>query len=76
MAAQIQAVRDHVIRTSEELAVGDVARAFKGAKADDVEEVLESLTALGLLVSYELVEGKRWRAARFTKSASVPPAAA
>ena len=73
MAAQIQAVRDHVTRSSDEVGVGDVVREFKGAKAKDVEEVLESLTALGLLVSYELVEGKRWRSTRFTKSASVPP---
>lgn len=73
MAAQIQVVRDLVTRSSDEIAATDVARAFKGAKRKDVEDVLESLTALGLLVSYELVEGKRWRAARFTKSASVPP---
>jgi hypothetical protein len=73
MANQIQVVRDLVTRSSDEIAATDVARAFKGAKAKDVEEVLESLTALGLLVSYELVEGKRWRAARFTKSASMPP---
>jgi hypothetical protein len=74
MAAQIQAVRDLVTRSPDEIAATDIARAFKGAKAKDVEDVLESLTALGLLVSYELVEGKRWRAARFTKSASVPSA--
>jgi hypothetical protein len=73
MAAQIQAVRDHVTRSSDEVGVADVARAFKGAKAKEVEEVLESLAALGVLVYYELVEGKRWRSARFTKSASVPP---
>ena len=73
MSAQLQAVRDLVTRSSDEIAAADVARAFKGAKTNDVEELLESLAALGVLISYELVEGKRWRAARFTKSASVAP---
>lgn len=76
MAAQIEAVRDHVARSSDEIDAATLARTFKGAKAQDVEDVLESLAALGLLVYYELPEGKRWRAARFTKSASVPPPSA
>jgi hypothetical protein len=75
MQEQIAAVRDRVTKSPDEISVEEVAKSFKGAKRADVEEVLESLAALGLLVSYELQEGKRWRAARFTKSASVPPAA-
>jgi hypothetical protein len=34
-------------------------------RPEDIEELLETLSALGLLVSYELVEGRRWRSAKF-----------
>lgn len=73
LAEQIAAVRDLVTTTAVEWSAAEVVAAFKGAKVDDVAEVLDSLTALGLLVSYELVEGRRWRAA--SAFASVPPPA-
>jgi len=65
LADQIAAVRDLVTKTSDEWAVDQVAAAFAGAKKADVEQLLDGLAALGLLVGYELVEGRRWRASRF-----------
>jgi len=62
---QISAVRELVTKTPDEWSAAEVAAAFKGAKKPDVEELLETLSALGLLVSYELVEGRRWRSAKF-----------
>ncbi len=62
---QIFAVREIVVKTNAEHSASDVARAFKGAKEKDAEEVLDGLAALGLLVSYELPEGKRYRSAAF-----------
>ena len=62
---QIFAVREIVVKTNAEHSASDVARAFKGAKEKDAEDVLDGLAALGLLVSYELPEGKRYRSAAF-----------
>ncbi len=76
LAEQISEVRDLVTSSTSEWAAEELARAFKGAKVADVVEVLDSLTALGLLVTYELVEGRRWRAARAFASVPPPPAVA
>lgn len=65
LAEQIGAVRDLVTKSSAEWSAEDVVANFKGAKVGDVTEVLDSLGALGLLVTYELVEGRRWRSAAF-----------
>ncbi len=62
---QIAAVRELVTRTPDEWSAAQVAASFKGSKAKDIEELLDTLSALGLLVSYELVEGRRWRSAKF-----------
>jgi hypothetical protein len=62
---QISAVRELVTKTPDEWSAEQVAASFKGAKKLDVEELLETLSALGMLVSYELVEGRRWRSAKF-----------
>ncbi|MDX2055225.1 MAG: type IIL restriction-modification enzyme MmeI [Polyangiaceae bacterium] len=72
LAEQIATVRDLVTKSSTEWSAENVAANFKGAKIDDVSEVLDSLAALGLLVTYELVEGRRWRSSAFV-SASPPP---
>ena len=72
LAEQIAIVRDVVTKSSAEWSAEDVAANFKGAKTDDVSEVLDSLAALGLLVTYELVEGQRWRASAFV-SVRPPP---
>ena len=49
---QIAAIRDLVARTHDAWTIEKVCTAFKGAKKIDVEEVLESLEALGLLTGY------------------------
>ena len=72
LAEQIAAVRDLVTKSSAEWTAANVAANFKGAKADDVTEVLESLTALGMLVTYEVAAERRWRGSSFVSVA--PPA--
>jgi hypothetical protein len=57
---QVSAVRDLLLE-SRAWGVEQMAKAFKGARRREVESVLESLTALGLAVTYDLPEGKRWR---------------
>lgn len=62
---QIAAVRDLVTtdgRIEEGWSVDRVARAFKGARKKEIESVLDSLAALGILISFATAEGKRWRA--------------
>ena len=61
---QIAAVRDFVLQSSQAHTVDDVARAFKGAKPEPVADLLESLVALGVAVTYEIDGDKRWRSAR------------
>ncbi len=62
---QIAAVRDAVSKSADEYSAEAVARMFKGAKLEAVVDLLDSLAALGVLVTYDLPEGRRWRAARF-----------
>lgn len=59
---QVAAVR-RLMSSGGSWTVAEVASAFKGAKATDVVEVLESLAALGLAVSYESGDQRRWRTA-------------
>jgi hypothetical protein len=42
--------------------IGRAAAAFKGSRKKEVESVLDSLAALGLLISFDTGEGKCWRA--------------
>jgi len=63
---QIAAVRDLVGRGATEWTVADVATAFKGARKVDVEEVLDSLAALGILAAFETRRTRRWKATRPT----------
>jgi hypothetical protein len=60
---QIAAIRDLVARTHDAWTVDKVRAAFKGASAPDVEEVLESLEALGLLTGYTRKSTRHWKAA-------------
>jgi len=60
LPGQVAAVRD-LLLGGRAWSVEQVARSFKGAKRRDVEGVLDSLTALGIAVSYETSQGKRWR---------------
>lgn len=75
LSNQVATVRDLLTRGSAEWSGADVAAALKGAAAVDVVEVLDSLTALGLLISYELPEGRRWRSAAYVRrgTSSLPP---
>jgi hypothetical protein len=60
---QIAEIRDLVARTHESWTLDKVCAAFKGAKKADVEDVLESLEALGLLTGYTHHATRRWKAA-------------
>lgn len=40
-----------------------MVKAFKGATKKDVEPLLESLAALGLVLAFETKDGRRWKGA-------------
>jgi hypothetical protein len=61
---QIAGLRDLVLRSPSTWTAKQAASAFKGAKPGDVEPVLESLAALGLLVSWSSGAERQWKAAR------------
>jgi hypothetical protein len=58
------AVGDLVAKGAAEWTVADVAAAFKGAKKADVEDVLDSLAALGILAAFETRKTRRWKPTR------------
>jgi hypothetical protein len=60
---RVAAVRDLLVRGSSGWTAAQVAASFKGAKAKDAEQVLDSLAALGLLVAYEAGGKRTWKAA-------------
>ena len=60
---QIGTVRDLVVQGAATWTVEQVAGAFKGAKRKEVESVLDSLAALGLLVGYSANGVRQWQAA-------------
>ncbi len=62
---QIAAVRDLVTKAQSDWTLQQAASAFKGAKGPDVEAVLDSLAALGLVVTFQRRGVQRWKAARF-----------
>lgn len=59
---RIAAVRAALAR-GRSLTTAEVAKTFKRAKRAEVEEVLTTLSALGLAVSFETAGLRRWRAA-------------
>jgi hypothetical protein len=61
---QIAAIRDIVTKAATEWSVEQVASAFKGANKADVEEVLDSLAALGILAGYKSKGARRWKLTR------------
>lgn len=63
LGEQFVAVRDVVARPGEVFSVATVAAAFKGAKKKDVEGILDSFAALGVLSAFDAPAGRRWRAA-------------
>ncbi len=63
---QIAAVRDLIAGNNGAdriWSVDSTARSFTKAKKKQVESVLDSLAALGLLVCFDTAAGKRWRSA-------------
>jgi hypothetical protein len=64
LAEQIAAIRDIVTKTPAEWSVEQVAGSFKGANRSDVEEVLDSLAALGILAGYKSKGARRWKLTR------------
>jgi hypothetical protein len=63
LAEQIAALRDLVTTGSRAWSVHEVAQGFARAPRADVEEILDSFAALGLMVAYETERGRRWRVA-------------
>jgi len=66
LSEQIAAIRDLVARAhgkQDPWTIETVCAAFKGAKKTDVEEVLESLEALGLVTGYTHHATRRWKSA-------------
>jgi hypothetical protein len=66
LADQIGAIRDLVTKAPAAWSVEQIVRAFKGANKADVEEVLDSLAALGILAGYEAGGARRWKLTRAT----------
>lgn len=55
----VAAIRDMVTKAP-------IASAFKGANRADVEKVLDSLAALGILAGYKSKGARRWKLTRAT----------
>jgi hypothetical protein len=64
LAEQIVAVRDMVTRSGRAWSVEEVASTFLRSPRSDVEDILDSFAALGLVLSYPTTDGRRWRLAR------------
>jgi hypothetical protein len=64
LADWIGAIRDLAAKAPAAWSVEMVAGAFRGASRADVEEVLDSLAALGILAGYEAGGGRRWKLTR------------
>ena len=60
---QIAAVRDLLLGQASAWTAKQVAKQFKGTKLKELELVLESLTALGLLVAFQPNGEVQWKAA-------------
>lgn len=65
LPVQIAAVRDLVTVTvpAKSWTAQTAAGAFRGARRKDVEPILDSLAALGLLIAFDAPDGRHWRAA-------------
>jgi hypothetical protein len=57
-------VRDLLTKGSAGWTLAEVADAFKGAKKAEVEDVLDSLAALGIVTAYESRKTRRWKPTR------------
>jgi hypothetical protein len=61
MAEQAAVLRDLVAKSAGEWTAVQAANTFKGAKAKDVEDVMDALAAVGVLAGYGDGRGRRWR---------------
>ena len=59
---KIAAVRDRLTAWGRAASVEEIASAFKRAPRKDVEEILDSLAAVGVLTELDAEGGKRWKA--------------
>lgn len=61
---QVATVRDWLSRNATTgFSVRELSASFKGAKAKEVEVVLDSVAALGIAIGYEKNGERRWRGA-------------
>jgi hypothetical protein len=56
--------RSSLTKGTAEWTKAEVAAAFKGANKADVEEVLDSLAAPGILAAYQSRGTRRWKSTR------------
>ena len=61
LPAQIATMRDLMMRSDASWTVEHAASSFKGARRTDVEAVLESLAALGVVLCYGDGASRKWR---------------
>jgi hypothetical protein len=61
-AERANKVRETLQASKRSLSAPEAAKLFKGAKLTEVEAVLESLSSLGLVLSFEASGIRRWRA--------------
>lgn len=60
LPAQVAAVRDH-LQGADPFGLSELVKSFKGVKKTELEAVLESLEALGLVVASGEGSARRWR---------------
>ena len=60
---QFAAVRDLLATRASAWSAGQVQAAFKGAPADEVEEMMATLVVSGQAVGFATPEGERWQRA-------------
>jgi hypothetical protein len=73
IAERIAGVRNEFFNGYDTFDTAAVMKRFKGSRRKDVEEVLESLEALGLLVSYGEGEVRQWKPLRSNVSVLSQP---
>ncbi len=64
MSGRLAAVREALDAATDAADTERIARRFTGARRAEVADILAGLAALGLALSLDTPEGRRWRAAR------------
>lgn len=60
LAEQLTVVRDRLVFSARVWSKGEMASRFTKAPPEEVAEVLDALVSLGLVVTYEATNGRRW----------------